>query len=214
MRTLRVLATLLVATFALAGCKDLAEGQTGGGGGGAAEVTARNQLDGLTVRSALSMSGYSRERFPHWISQGDGCDTRDLVLKRQGDGVVTTKDCRITEGSWYSPYDGKKYTDPQDVDIDHTVPLAAAWRAGASLWTDDKRQEFANDLTRPQLFAVTASVNRSKGDQDPSTWTPPRHAYWCQYAENWIAVKAFWKLTVTSSEKSALSDMLDTCPTS
>jgi hypothetical protein len=211
-----MLVMVLFAILALAGCKvdELAPDNSGGAGGGIEAINARSQLDELTVHAALPMSGYSRDRFPHWISQGDGCDTRDVVLKRQGKAVATTADCQITSGTWYSPYDGKSYTDPQDLDVDHVVPLAAAWRSGASQWTDDKREQFANDLTRPQLIAVSASVNRSKGDQDPSTWMPPLRSYWCVYAENWIAVKSFWKMTVTASEKAALGDMLDTCPIS
>jgi hypothetical protein len=64
-----------------------------------------------------------------------------------------------------------------DVDIDHVVPLADAWRSGANTWTTGRRQAFANDLTHPQLIAVTDNVNQSKGDQDPSTWQPSAAAH-------------------------------------
>ncbi len=50
------------------------------------------------------------------------------------------------QGTWFSAYDGKTVTDPQDIDIDHMVPLANAWRTGAASWTDEQREEFANDL--------------------------------------------------------------------
>ena len=172
---------------------------------------ATQQLTTLKVAANGSMAGYSRERFPHWIGQGGGCDTRDVVLKRDGQGVKATADCKITGGTWLSAYDGKSYTDPQQLDVDHMVPLAAAWRSGASKWTDEKRSQFANDLTRPQLLAVSASSNRSKGDQDPSQWKPPNHDYWCTYAQRWIAVKSYWQLTVTQAEVTALGDMLGTC---
>ncbi|GAA1788403.1 HNH endonuclease family protein [Luedemannella flava] len=176
-------------------------------GGGA----AAGMLTQLKVAEWHSMSGYSRDRFPHWTSQGSGCDTREAVLKRDGRNVKTTADCKVTEGSWHSVYDSKDFTEPGDLDIDHMVPLAAAWRAGAWDWSDDKRSDFANDMDRPQLFAVSASSNRSKGDQDPSTWKPPTKSYWCQYAVDWVTVKSYWKLTVTAKEKSALEDMLATC---
>ncbi|HEX6869924.1 MAG TPA: HNH endonuclease family protein, partial [Micromonosporaceae bacterium] len=136
---------------------------------------------------------------------------RDVVLKRDGEGVRATTECKIVEGSWFSPYDGKTLTDPQDLDIDHMVPLANAWRTGASRWSDEQREQFANDLDRPQLIAVTSSTNRSKGDQDPSQWKPPRRAYWCTYAQDWVAVKSYWRLSVTADEKAALKDMLETC---
>ncbi len=91
------------------------------------------------------------------------------------------------------------------------VPLANAWRSGASKWTNEQRGDFANDEERPQLIAVSASQNRAKGDQDPSTWKPSLRDYWCQYAQDWITVKHYWKLSITSAEKEALGDMLATC---
>jgi Protein of unknown function (DUF1524) len=203
----------------LSGCTGIApiiapSGATSGALSGPASVDpgqARQQLATLTVAAGQSMAGYSRTRFPHWIEQGHGCNTRDVVLERQGTGVSVTSTCKITHGTWVSPYDDKTWTDPQKVDIDHLVPLANAWRSGANTWTDAKRQDFANDLTRPQLIAVTLTQNRAKGDQDPAQWKPPNHAFWCQYAEDWIAVKRAWALTITVAEKAALTDMLGTC---
>src|SRR4051812_49257453 len=97
-----------------------------------------------------------------------------------------------------------------DVDIGHIVPLAEARPSGASAWTT-RRQAFANDLTRPQLIAVTDNVNQAKGDQDPSTWQPSVSSYRCTYARMWIAVKYYWRLTLQSSEKTALQNMLSAC---
>ncbi len=211
MRTPRVVAVLL-AVFALAGCTGLGLPGDGPSGASAGDPAgARGELATLTVGAPQSMSGYSRARFPHWIDQGGGCNTRDLVLKRQGQGVVATAPCKITHGTWLSPYDNRTYTDPQKVDVDHVVPLANAWRSGANGWTETRRQDFANDLTHPQLLAVAVAQNRAKGDQDPSQWKPPNHDYWCRYAEDWIAVKHFWALTVTAAEKTALTDLLETC---
>ena len=45
------------------------------------------------------------------------------------EGVETGSDCRPTKGTWTSPYDDGKWTEPGDVDIDHMVPLAQAWRS-------------------------------------------------------------------------------------
>lgn len=168
-------------------------------------------LNTLAVGGWAAMTGYSRDRFHHWDAQGGGCDTRDVVLKRDGQGVIASTECKITKGTWLSAYDGKSVTDPQDLDIDHMVPLANAWRTGAAAWTDQQREAFANDLTRPQLIAVTLSTNRSKGDQDPSEWKPPNAEYWCTYAQSWITVKAYWKLSVTAAEKASLADMLGRC---
>ena len=173
--------------------------------------TARGWLDDLTVAAQGSMSGYSRDQFPHWITISGSCNTRETVLKRDGTSVVTDSSCAAMSGRWYSPYDGATWTAASDVDIDHVVPLAEAWRSGASAWTTSKRQSFANDLTHPQLIAVTDNVNQAKGDQDPSTWQPSRTAYRCTYARMWIAVKYAYALSLQSSEKSALQTMLNAC---
>ena len=173
------------------------------------KATAQSQLDALTVKTEGNMTGYSRDLFPHWSSQGGGCDTRQVVLKRDADSYVGS--CPVTSGSWYSYYDGLTFTNPSDLDIDHVVPLAEAWRSGASSWTTTTRQAFANDLTGPQLIAVSASSNRSKGDQDPSTWKPTRAGASCAYSKMWINTKSRWNLSLQSSEKTALQTMLNTC---
>jgi hypothetical protein len=172
---------------------------------------AAAQLGQLTVASGGSMRGYRRDRFPHWREVGENCDVRDRVLERDGTSV-RRYGCNVVGGRWFSPYDGRTLTDTSDVDIDHLVPLANAWRSGANEWNDDRRSDFANDLTRPELRAVSASANRAKGDQDPSQWRPADSDAWCSYARDWIAVKHYWRLTVTTAEKSALIEMLETCP--
>lgn len=173
------------------------------------QSTTQAQLNSLNVQSEESMSGYSREKFPHWISQGDGCDTRQVILKRDADNY--SGNCPVTSGKWYSYYDGITFNDPSQLDIDHVVPLAEAWRSGASSWSTAKREDFANDLNGPQLIAVSASSNRSKGDQDPSTWQPPRAGANCAYAKMWINTKYNWGLHLQSSEKTALQGMLNSC---
>lgn len=174
-------------------------------------ATARSYLASLTVTAEHSHDGYSRDLFPHWITISGACNTRETVLKRDGSGVVTDSSCAATSGSWYSPYDGATWTAASDVDIDHLVPLAEAWDSGAYAWTTAKRQNLANDLTRPQLLAVTDNVNQSKSDQDPATWWPSRTAYKCTYARAWVQVKYYYGLTVDSAEKSALSSVLNGC---
>nr|WP_245380166.1 HNH endonuclease family protein [Kibdelosporangium banguiense] len=172
------------------------------------------ELASLAIAPAGTMSGYSRDRFPHWAGSGtgDSCDTREIVLQRQGTAVARDAKCRATSGKWLSPYDGAEITEATKVDIDHVVPLAEAWRSGAATWTDERRKQFANDLDHPQLIAVTAASNRSKGDQDPATWKPPTKTYWCTYAKNYITVKVAYQLTVDQKEHDALATMLTTCP--
>ncbi|MCF6526120.1 HNH endonuclease [Streptomyces sp. JJ36] len=169
-------------------------------------------LDSLEVRPPGTMDGYARDRFPHWSARDGGCDTRDAVLRRDGTEVRTEDECDVVSGRWRSPFDGAEWTDPSDVDVDHVVPLAEAWRSGARAWDDARREEFANDMERPQLLAVTDNVNQEKGDSPPDAWKPPREGYWCTYARSWVTVKAHYELSVTTAEKRALRGMLDRCP--
>jgi hypothetical protein len=171
----------------------------------------RTAITKLKVAAPLSMSGYSRKRFRHWIQQSNGCDTREVVLKRDGKDVRTGAKCKVMSGTWTSYYDGLTITTPSKIDIDHIVPLAEAWRSGARAWTDERREAFANDLDDSQLIAVSATSNRSKSDQAPDKWKPPRRAAWCLYSRWWVQVKRHWRLTVTVTERVALQSMVATC---
>ena len=173
-------------------------------------ATARTYLASLTVATE-DRTGYDRDLFPTWITISGTCNTREYVIKRDGSNVVTNSACTATSGSWYSQYDGVTTTDPSTFDIDHLVPLAEAWDSGASEWTTARRQAFANDVTRPQLIAVSASSNRSKSDQDPAEWVPTRSAYVCTYVRAWVQVKYYYDLSVDSAEKSALTSYLAGC---
>lgn len=172
---------------------------------------AHAELDHLRVAQDGPSTGYSRDKFPHWVTISGTCNTRETVLKSNGMNVVTDAACSAVSGSWYSPYDGATWTAASDVDIDHVVPLANAWRTGAATWTTATRRQFANDLSTPQLLTVTDNVNQAKGDQSPATWKPPLTGYWCRYATAWIQVKYRYTLTVTPAEKTALTSMLDRC---
>lgn len=90
--------------------------------------TAAAELNALRVAAWGSQTGYSRDLFPHWINQGNNCNTREVVLKRDGRNVVQDSSCAAISGSWYSPFDGATWTSASDVDIDHMVPLSNAWK--------------------------------------------------------------------------------------
>jgi hypothetical protein len=209
----------------------LLEGLLGDGGNGEMAATAqappsadaaRRQLSELKVRPASSMAGYSREEFPHWSDaqefgwrlpggtpDPESCDARDAALIRDGREERVEAYCDVASGSWFDPYGGQTYADPEDIDIDHIVPLANAWRSGASSWSTTKKESFAN--VPRDLLSVDDSLNQSKGDKGPEAWKPPRRAYWCVYAKRWIGIKHYWDLSVTGAERTALKQMLGRC---
>ncbi len=167
--------------------------------------------DVLTV-SQDQLTGYSRSLFKHWIdADKDGCDTRAEVLIEEA--IVKPKigkKCVLTGGKWRSEYDGRTTSKASDLDIDHVVPLAEAWRSGAWAWTPTQRQAFANDLSESgALVAVSLGQNRSKGDKDVSDWLPSRGV--CGYVYNWITVKIKYSLTVDSKEMATLESYISSC---
>ncbi|SDN06363.1 HNH endonuclease family protein [Allokutzneria albata] len=209
-RALAVLAALLTATTLLAPSASAAP--HGMPEPPPAEVV-RAELAGLVTADEHSMAGYDRGKFPHWARHGNNCDTRELVLARDGENVIQDAACKAVSGTWTSLYDNTVLTGASQADIDHMVPLAAGWRSGAWAWDSAKRKAFANDLTNPQLIAVSAKSNRSKGDQTPATWKPPAKDSWCVYSRAWTHIKSVYALTVTEPERAALVEMLDTCTT-
>ncbi len=179
--------------------------------------TARATLEELPISEPGSMAGYSREKFDHWSQASEfgwgapeeSCDVRDAALIRDGEDVVVGDGCKIVSGTWLDPYTTNTYTDPQDIDIDHIVPLANAWRSGASSWDSAEREAYANAPN--VLFAVEDNANQEKGDKGPEAWRPPNEEIWCEYAVRWIGIKSDYGLSVNPEEKNALTEMLDTC---
>ncbi len=204
----RLLVPLLLSVVALVGLVVQANALPPGIPSATAALT---QLNELTVAADGSMTGYSRDKFPTWITIEGTCDTREEVLRRDGVGITVGTNCQPTAGHWVSPYNGTTITVSSKVQIDHIVPLGDAWRTGASSWTTARRQAFANDLSDPQLLAVDASDNESKGDRSPDQWMPPSEAFWCTYSKMYTHIKFVFGLTVTAAERSALADMLGTC---
>lgn len=182
----------------------------------AAPGSAEELLAGLVVRTGDPAAPYVRDDFDggDWAyDPATGCNTRELVLIDESVIEPQVDDrCRTTRGRWRSMYDGRTTDDPADLQIDHFVPLADAWRAGAATWPTERRLAFANDRTSPDtLVAVTGSTNQSKGDSTPDEWMPPDRSAWCPYAEQWVRVKAAWDLSVTAPERDRLAELLAAC---
>ncbi|MGW2080581.1 hypothetical protein ACWCOW_27200 [Streptomyces sp. NPDC001939] len=82
--------------------------------------------------------------------------------------------CKRTGGRWYSAHDNQYIDGASGLDVDQRVPIAEAWDSGGSARTASERQAYANDLGDDRSpIAVSAKSNRSKADQEPSTWMPP-----------------------------------------
>jgi hypothetical protein len=183
-------------------------------------VKPTRSLAELVVDDSPDAPDYDRDRFgPAWADiDHNGCDQRNDTLSAYLADVqyrAGTHDCVVETGTFTDPYTGEirpfvKSQAGGGVDIDHLVPLEQAWRSGAWAWTDEQRAAYANDLTL--LVPTDASLNRSKGSQDVTTWLPPAEGgYVCTYLERWVTVKTTWDLTVTTDELAALSAGLADC---
>ncbi len=221
-RTLRraaVLVVLLAVSVASISCSEIDAllREMEGANAGRAPAEAGKALKKLEVSPPGSMAGYDREDFPHWSDAQEfgwdvsdsACDVREAALIRDGEDVAVGEGCEVESGRWLDPYTKRTYTDPLDIDIDHLVPLANAYRSGASEWDEAERERYANDPDN--LLSVEDNANQEKGDKGPEAWKPPNRAIWCSYARRWIGVKSDYALTINPQEKASLREMLATC---
>ncbi|WP_235174542.1 HNH endonuclease family protein [Tomitella biformata] len=190
----------------------------------------------LRVGPESPMAGYSRDEFPHWdrnkpehgfgpeFDQYSRCTTRDVMLLRDAVGSVQLdpSTCKLTigaDGGWQDQYgfidrktgQMKPYkwmADSTGVDAEHIVPLAEAWRSGAADLDVDARRGIANDAIN--LEASDPSANRSKGDQDASTYLPPGN-FRCEYTGRYMQIKVKYGLAVNPEELAKLRVAVDDC---
>ena len=181
-------------------------------------AAARTKLGQLVVKADGPMTGYSRDLFPHWrdastwgwpVAPNDKCNSRNAALYRDGAGVKMSSTCTNLTGTWVDPYSAKKFDAASDMDIDHMVPLAEAYRSGARTWTTTERTAYANDPL--VLVSSWDRLNQAKGDKGPEAWKPTNTAAYCNYAIRWVAVKKKYALTVSTDEKTTLTSMLKGC---
>lgn len=174
-------------------------------------------LEALVVKGKAPKTGYSRSAFSHWRDPDrNGCDARNDILRRDLVNVIlkaNTNECKVISGVLNDPYSGTSISftlGKSEVDIDHVVALSHAWQVGAFQWSDAKRLEFANDPVN--LLAVSARLNRQKGDGDAATWLPPARSYRCEYVSKQVVVKVKYGLWVTAPEKARIQKVLESCP--
>lgn len=147
------------------------------------------------------VDGYARSEFKHWTDEdNDGENTRQEVLKEE----------QRTDGTWKCPWTGHVSNNPRHYDVDHTVPLAYAYRAGAENWGASKKQAFANDLDYPDaLVAMYYKDNRRKGAKGPSKWLPPNNI--CRYINAWETIIEKWELTPNKKDREVMDDIMRGC---
>lgn len=154
------------------------------------------------VPQRIRVVGYDRTRFLQGWAQsiapdGSYCSTRELVLNLNFP-TQPGSPCPRATGEAADEYSAEP-VHPHGVDIDHIVPLAAAWDLGAHSWSQEKRHRFANDWH--YNLAVTASdLNREKSDATLEAWLPPNPAARCPYVARYLVVAARYGLAITAGD--------------
>lgn len=186
---------------------------------------ARAALPLLEVKGRAPRTGYDRDLFgQRWsddvsVELGrNGCDTRNDILRRDLQDVVTkpgTRDCVVLTGVLDGPYTGERIDFVRGqgtsnlVQIDHVVAMSDAWQKGAQQLSEERRRDFANDPLN--LLAVAGHSNQHKGAGDAATWLPPRKEFRCGYVARQVLVKERYDLWVTPAERDAMDRILAGC---
>jgi hypothetical protein len=171
-------------------------------------------LEKLDVKGRAPRTGYARDEFGRGWGQINGCDTRNIILKRDLKDTVL-EGCLVMRGTLRDPYTDTDIAlvrgkNSNAVQIDHVVSLSNAWQTGAQYLSVDTRKQLANDPIN--LMAVDGPANQQKGDGDAATWLPPNKPFRCKFVARQVSVKFKYRLWVTAPEKTAILNVLKTCP--
>ena len=190
--------------------------QQSGSNSGSGEI-ARDALAALPTKGRAPKTGYKRSQFGDGWAKAGGCDTRNVILRRDLTNAVLGDDnCKVQAGALSDPYTGQRIAFKRGanssgaVQIDHVVALSNAWQTGAQQLSSEQRISLANDPL--ELLAVDGPANQQKGDGDAATWLPSNKPFRCQYIARQIAVKKKYSLWVTPPERTAMERILASCP--
>ncbi len=157
---------------------------------------------GALASDRQCLDDYDRSLFTHWVDlDGNGLDERrDTIAAQVIAGTTIMQDL----------YTGQLLDLATETpDVDHVIPLRAAWDRGARCWDDDTRKQFAND--RLNLVATTRSANRQKGARTIFDWIPPRLNRCAWYLDRSAAVAAKYQLRLTTEDLDAYAFLRPKC---
>lgn len=156
---------------------------------------------------------YQRNDWPHWSDLNKNClNTRAEILKNRSLSQIklNKKGCKVTSGSWDDYYYPQRLEEVGQIDIDHLVPLKHAHDHGASHWSREMKERFAND---PENLVIThRKYNRAKGPKGIEEWLPVKIEFACKYVQDWIKIKTKYGLAIGSKEKITISNLQGKCP--
>lgn len=131
-----------------------------------------------SVPQRATVLGYERQAlFGGWLT-----GVREEVVARAGE---------------LDPYSGEPL-DVSTAEVDHILPLSAAWDLGAHQWTLAERIRFANDPGN--LVLVSREQNQRKSDQLPSEWLPEARGMRCWYVDKLLRTSYVYELPLPEAD--------------
>ena len=164
-----------------------------------AQAVHAAELSDLTVEPEDRCAPYSASKYTY-----SKYLDRDYV---ENFGYVVDSKGRLDRGFPSPYYHGITFRFLQDMDIEHVVPRSEAHDSGLCDFPGRWR-EFAGDMAN--ITVAAEHPNRTlKRDKDPADWMPEIRR--CEYAAQWINVKAKWNLTIDQREHDALVAVIADC---
>ncbi|MDR1015873.1 MAG: HNH endonuclease family protein [Coriobacteriales bacterium] len=181
--------------------------------------------------AAASEAAYNRAKMYGAFATIYGAwSVRDFVLS-QSAHKASDDGGKYTSGKWYDPYANQWLTCKgwrkvaSGIQIDHIIPLAYVNAHGGASWSQDKREEYANDCgvdnqgtngdnssydyaNYDVLVAVDASANLQKSDQGPAEWLPVNQGYRYIYACKWVQIARGYGISVTRADYNELKSLI------
>lgn len=172
------------------------------------------EQDGLPTLTALladveplaqrsRVLGYERSAFGSGWAAAGACTVREEIIATQLTEVADP--CEITDARGTDPYTGGPLLiEPGSppVEVDHILPLSAAWDLGAHAWDLPARVAFANDPLN--LVATSQAANREKSDHLAAAWLPADPAAHCWYARRLALVAGRYTLPLPEEDLQAM----------
>ncbi|MDI6521408.1 hypothetical protein QMA61_35080 [Streptomyces coelicoflavus] len=92
------------------------------------------------------------------------------------------------------------------------VLFAEDWGSGASAWSTQRPETYADHLTAATSFAAaTTRSHQPKPGQDPAEGLPPAGEAHCRYLTEWEDMKLRYALPADEAEVVALREVADGC---
>jgi hypothetical protein len=108
------------------------------------------------------------------------------------------KGCKVLHGRWEDFYTGEVYTNPNQLTVDHVVPVKAAHKLSIGQWDKTQRNRFYNDMDN--LVLTSRKNNSSKSDNDITVWQPANKQRACRQMQIWLKVKKKYNFEITQTE--------------